>query len=261
MPISFQCPECAKPFNLGDELAGKKARCGCGLVMLVPQPAAPLQQPVQQQPLAPQQPLDPLMAPSQQPLAPQQPLDPLMGSLPPAQQGVAPQQPFNPMAAVQQPTAAAGGGGKGAKIAIMVGASVGGVAVVGLLAWLVISSISNTGPDTHDRVFDDWMAASQELADAVNEINTVEDVETFKGEIERLNVKMAAINERAKVLGKPDRETQQQLRFKLGKSSDKILTGMMLKMGELYEDPEIKAALDEAMAQVQPMEPPIDLIE
>ena len=36
---------------------------------------------------------------------------------------------------------------------------------------------------------------------------------------------------------------------------------MMLKMGELYEDPEIKAALDEAMAQVKPMEPPIDLIE
>lgn len=254
MPISFQCPECAKPFNVGDELAGKKARCGCGLVMLVPQPAAPLQKPVQQQPLAPQQPLDPLMAPSQQPF------DPLMGSLPPAQQGVAPQQPFNPMAAMQQPTAA-GGGGKGAKIAIMVGAGVGGVAVVGLLAWLVMSLIGNAGPDTHDRIFDDWMAASEELADAVNEINTVEDVETFKGEIKRLNVKMAAINERAKVLGKPDRETQQRLRFKLGKSSDKILTGMMLKMGELYEDPEIKAALDEAMAQVQPMEPPIDLKE
>ena len=39
MAISFQCPECGKSYNVGEELAGKRARCKCGQEMLVPEPA------------------------------------------------------------------------------------------------------------------------------------------------------------------------------------------------------------------------------
>ena len=69
MPIQFTCPDCAKPFNVGDDLAGRKARCTCGLVITVPQPAVPIQP----------QPVDPL----QGPLLPNPTAsNPLMGSLP-----------------------------------------------------------------------------------------------------------------------------------------------------------------------------------
>jgi hypothetical protein len=245
MPTSFQCPECAKPFNLGDELAGKKARCGCGAVIRVPE-AAPAQQP------APP-------APAQQPLVPQQPVDPLMGSLPPVEQSPAPQQLSYPVTGVQ-PSAVAGGGGKGGKMVIMVGAGVGGVAALGLLIWLVVSMLP-VGPDTHFKVFDDLFAATEELADAVNDIETVDDVKEFKIEIERLNAKMLAINERARALEKPDRELQQQLRFRMGDSTKDAMTRMMFKMAELGKDPELKAALDEAMAKLKPMELPEDWFE
>jgi hypothetical protein len=247
MPISFQCPECAKPFNLGDEMAGKKARCGCGAVIRVPQSAAPAQQP------APP-------SPAQQPLVPQQPVDPLMGSLPPVEQSPAPQQLSYPVTGVQQPSAVAGAGGKGGKMVIMVGAGVGGVAALGLVIWLVVSMLP-IGPDTHFKVFDDWFAATEELADALNDIETVDDVKEFKIEIERLNAKMLAINERARALEKPDRELQQQLRFRLGDSTKDAMTSIMLKSAELGKDPELKAALEEAMSEVIPMEAPEDWFE
>jgi len=41
MAISFQCPNCHKPYRVKDELAGKRAPCGqCNAVMTVPKPAA-----------------------------------------------------------------------------------------------------------------------------------------------------------------------------------------------------------------------------
>ena len=45
MPISFQCPECARPFSVDNKLAGKKARCCCGLLVRVPKRSAQAQQP------------------------------------------------------------------------------------------------------------------------------------------------------------------------------------------------------------------------
>jgi hypothetical protein len=41
MPISFQCPGCAKPFNVTDNWGGRPCRCECGtnLVVPFPQPA------------------------------------------------------------------------------------------------------------------------------------------------------------------------------------------------------------------------------
>ena len=143
MPISFQCPECAKSFNVRDELAGKKARCKCGAAIQVPQPAAPVQQ----------QPIDPLL----DPLSVNQPAaDPLMGSVPPAQPPVDPligPQAVDPLAgpvSLATPfTAPAGGGANGMHIGVKVGAGVGGVAMLGLLVWLGISLLggdSETGP-------------------------------------------------------------------------------------------------------------------
>jgi hypothetical protein len=176
--------------------------------------------------------------------------------------------------------AVAGGGGKGANIAIKVGAGVGGVAVLGLLIWLTISMLSGPdvqdggggalpanipiGPDTHFTVYDDWFAATEELADALNDIETVDDVKEFKIEIERLNSKMLAINERARALEKPDMELQRQLRFRLAgewKSTTDAMTSIMLKSAELGKDPELKAALEEAMSEVIPMEAPEEWME
>jgi hypothetical protein len=113
MPISFQCPECAKSFNVRDELAGKKARCKCGAAIQVPQPTQ-------------QQPVDPLLGPLS---SGQQPFDPLMG----------------PVVQAAQPAATAKAGRKGLHIGVKVGAGAGGVVVLGLLIWLVISLV---GGDT-----------------------------------------------------------------------------------------------------------------
>lgn len=40
MTISVQCPECGKSYQLRDELAGQQAKCKCGAVVAIPQPAA-----------------------------------------------------------------------------------------------------------------------------------------------------------------------------------------------------------------------------
>src|SRR6476620_8306055 len=41
MAISFGCPGCSTPFNVGTDMAGKKAKCPkCLLVFTVPEPAA-----------------------------------------------------------------------------------------------------------------------------------------------------------------------------------------------------------------------------
>ena len=74
MTISFNCPKCSKPFNVPDQLAGKKSKCGCGHQFVIP--AAAQQRPAQKQ-AAPQPPL-------QQPSAPQQPAAPAnpLGGMP-----------------------------------------------------------------------------------------------------------------------------------------------------------------------------------
>lgn len=37
MPIAFSCSTCAKPFTVGDHLAGKRSKCpGCGAMLQVP---------------------------------------------------------------------------------------------------------------------------------------------------------------------------------------------------------------------------------
>lgn len=79
MVIQFQCPQCAKGYQLPDEMAGKTAKCGCGAQIAVPaaQPVVdPLAAPVAADPLA--DPLaapiaaDPLAAPVHNPVATQQ---------------------------------------------------------------------------------------------------------------------------------------------------------------------------------------------
>lgn len=42
MPIDFRCEQCGKGFRVGDEYAGKKAKCGgCSTVIEIPYPAVP----------------------------------------------------------------------------------------------------------------------------------------------------------------------------------------------------------------------------
>jgi len=36
MPISFKCQNCQKAFNVKDEMAGKSAKCQCGVTIVVP---------------------------------------------------------------------------------------------------------------------------------------------------------------------------------------------------------------------------------
>jgi hypothetical protein len=43
MSIEFCCPNCAKPYRVKDELAGRVAKCVCGQNIKVPLPRNPLQ--------------------------------------------------------------------------------------------------------------------------------------------------------------------------------------------------------------------------
>ena len=40
MTISFKCPSCAKPYNVPDQLAGKKSKCNCGNQFVIPAAAS-----------------------------------------------------------------------------------------------------------------------------------------------------------------------------------------------------------------------------
>lgn len=51
MPISFRCPSCGKTFKVGEDLAGKRAKCNCGQVFQIPAPAQP--PPAQPTPMQP----------------------------------------------------------------------------------------------------------------------------------------------------------------------------------------------------------------
>ena len=39
MPISLRCPKCCKPCQFGEQMAGRRVRCECGITMTVPKPA------------------------------------------------------------------------------------------------------------------------------------------------------------------------------------------------------------------------------
>jgi hypothetical protein len=200
MPIAFQCPQCSKAFNVGDELAGKQARCGCGTVILVPPAvAAPVQQqpaPVQQQPLAPSQPVDPLMGPltPTQPMAATAPMQPMAPGQQVPADGLAGMPPWQ-----QQPGAAGQGGGvKWGKIAAISGAAVGGVLVLGLCIWLVISLVGG-GNTVSQSDLDRWehdlkegtpeekFMVSLEIYESLNAVmTTVTDVDSAKAALEEL---------------------------------------------------------------------------
>jgi len=251
MPIAFKCPQCSKAFNVGDELAGKQARCGCGTVILVPPAvAAPVQQqlvPVQQ-PLAPSQPVDPLMPAS----APSEQADPLMGPLTPTQPmaAAAPMQPMAPgqqvpvdgLAGVppwqQQPGVAGQGGGvKWGKIAAISGAAVGGVLVLGLCIWLVISLVGG-GNTVSQSDLDRWehdlkegtpeekIMASLEMFETLNAVMaSVTDVDSAKAALEE----MKKIKKFMEKVGTPDLSDegdpaeQKRLRAKYGDRMVKVL--------------------------------------
>lgn len=178
MPIAFQCPQCAKQFNVQDSLAGKQARCGCGTVILVPH--APSVQP-------PPPAVDPLMGaplPSQQPIAAGQPLQP---------QGQATGQgPWTGAPQWQQQGTAQPArkkSGNGARIAIGIGASVGGVAVLGLVVWLVISMLGGGGGGQVAQAdFDRW---EKQLETGSNE----EKLEAALGVVTALNDVLASIDD------------------------------------------------------------------
>lgn len=111
MTISFKCSSCGKAYEVGNELAGKKGKCACGAVFLVPAAnagAPPPQTHTQRPAPQPPQPQVPLPAPAPQPApqapaggSPHQPLTP-MGGAPPQQSGM-PQQPGMPGQPGQMP--------------------------------------------------------------------------------------------------------------------------------------------------------------
>ena len=41
MTISFQCPQCSRKYQVGDEFAGKRVQCKCGQKLTVPAPSSP----------------------------------------------------------------------------------------------------------------------------------------------------------------------------------------------------------------------------
>ena len=88
MTISFKCPSCSKPYNVPDQLAGKKSKCSCGHQFVIPAAAA-APAPTSPAPVPGRQ------APGTQPLAPADPL------------GQMPQTTGNPLGGM--PTTPSGG--------------------------------------------------------------------------------------------------------------------------------------------------------
>jgi hypothetical protein len=122
MAITFNCAQCGKSYTLDDSLAGKQAKCSCGIEMTVPAPspvpAAPLA-PVPPVPIAPAAMASPFAAPAPGQLPPAAPMQgqPMQG------------QPMQgqPMQGMMAPAGYAGGGGKSDKQKI----------VAALLCWFL----------------------------------------------------------------------------------------------------------------------------
>ena len=64
MPISFRCPSCGKTFKVGEDLAGKRAKCNCGQVFKIPAPAQPAPAQPAATPPAPVPPTQPAQGPA-----------------------------------------------------------------------------------------------------------------------------------------------------------------------------------------------------
>ena len=97
MTISFKCPGCSKPYNVPDQLAGKKSKCSCGHQFVIPAAAA-APAPTSPAPTSPA-PVQGRQAPGTQPLAPANPL------------GQMPQTTGNPLGGM--PTTPSGGNALG----------------------------------------------------------------------------------------------------------------------------------------------------
>lgn len=124
MPIQFTCPDCAEPFSVGDDLAGRKSRCTCGLIITVPQPAVPIQP----------QPIDPLQGSL---LPTPTASNPLMGSLP---HGLPTANPLAGSVSTGIPSVAlADKENTGIPFVVKVGAGLSGGGVLGLVFWIAFS--------------------------------------------------------------------------------------------------------------------------
>jgi hypothetical protein len=114
MAITFNCAQCGKSYTLDDSLAGKQAKCSCGIEMTVPAPSpAPVPPPA---PIAPAAPASPFAAPAPGQLPPAAPMpgQPMPGQPMPVQpMPVQPMpvqpMPGQPMPGMMAPTGYAGG--------------------------------------------------------------------------------------------------------------------------------------------------------
>ena len=121
MAITFNCAQCGKSYTLDDSLAGKQAKCSCGIEMTVPAPSAAPPAPVPP-PIAPAAPASPFAAGQLPPAAPM-PGQPMLGQPMPGQPMPGQPMPGQPMPAspYASPGYASQGGGTadGAKIAAL----------------------------------------------------------------------------------------------------------------------------------------------
>lgn len=85
MPIAFACPHCGKQYRLGDESAGKRAKCTCGQLMKVPDAPPPSPPPI---------PMGELVDPVPEGIL--EPAPPQPASAPPAQPALTPLTPLGP---------------------------------------------------------------------------------------------------------------------------------------------------------------------
>ena len=85
MAITFNCAQCGKSYTLDDSLAGKQAKCSCGIEMTVPAPSAAPVPP----PIAPAAPASPFAAGQLPPAAPM-PGQPMPGPYAPPRADFAP---------------------------------------------------------------------------------------------------------------------------------------------------------------------------
>ena len=97
MAITFNCAQCGKSYTLDDSLAGKQAKCSCGIEMTVPAPSAAPVPP----PIAPAAPASPFAAGQLPPAAPMpgQPMpgQPMLGQPMPGQPMPGQPMPGQPM--------------------------------------------------------------------------------------------------------------------------------------------------------------------
>ena len=104
MAITFNCTQCGKSYTIDDSLAGKQAKCSCGIEMTVPAPSVA--------PAAPAAPVSPFAAPASPFVAPAPgqlpPAAPMLGQPMPA--APMPGSPYSPPGAAFAPHGRVSGG-------------------------------------------------------------------------------------------------------------------------------------------------------